>query len=66
MERAGERRELSASRFSSSTGSDRLVPTIPLLVVAIAEQPAGSLAITYVGRVVIGIVCFPITYFDCY
>lgn len=46
MERAGVRRELSASKFSSSTGSDRLVPTIPLLVVAIAEQPGGSLAIT--------------------
>ena len=49
MERAGVRRELSASRFSSSIGSVRLVPTIPLLVVAIAEQPAGSLAITWEG-----------------
>ena len=49
MEMAGVRRELSASRFSSSTGSDRLVPTIPRLVVAIAEHPCGSLAITWVA-----------------
>ena len=46
MERAGVRDEFSASRFSSSTGFDKLVATMPLLVVAIEEQPGGSLATT--------------------
>ena len=46
MERAGVRDEFSASRFSSSTGFDKLVATMPRLVVAIEEQPGGSLATT--------------------
>ena len=47
MERAGVSDEFSASRFSSSTGFDKLVATMPRLVVAIEEQPGGSLATTW-------------------